>query len=165
MEIILVFLLLLHWLIVGTLLVYAFIRKTPIYDYIYLSLLTIVFTGWVFNKNECMISLIEKILLNCEYKWGDVPHINPSLVFFTFTKDNLITNIIIATCIGVLLVYNLALVLHDYIVDSILLFVILIVIFCIYIYFALFLKLSILTFKCNKYKKEHRTQKFFTVAQ
>jgi hypothetical protein len=163
MELVLVFLLLLHWVILATLVVYAFVRKTPVYDYIYLSILTIVFVGWIFNKNECMISLIEKLILNCEYKWGEIPHINPSLMFFTFSKDRLFTNIILAVLLGLLLIYNLAVVLQDYVESNIVLFAILISVFCVYIYYAMFLKLSILTFACNKHKKEHRTQTIYNL--
>lgn len=55
---------------------YIFIFK-PKYDVLYITLAVVIMTHWLLFKNECILSYIEKKLMDKNYKMGDNVFSNP----------------------------------------------------------------------------------------
>jgi hypothetical protein len=102
-----------HWSLAIFTSVYALVRKNKQYDWFYFAVIASVFYGWFFNKNECMISLIEKILMNCNYEAGEDPVTNPSL--FIYEKEGSMT---LKLMLPIIFALNIILVLREYISNS-----------------------------------------------
>jgi hypothetical protein len=76
-----------HWLIIAYFLLYYYISRALVLsktevqtlDFIYLAFAAFIMVHWVICKWECIISYIEKKLLNPSYQLGSDPFDNPSL--------------------------------------------------------------------------------------
>jgi len=109
-ELVLFIFFILHWTLTIFTAVYGLVRQDKRYDWFYFALIVSVFFGWVYNKNECMISLIEKILINCDYEAGQDPVVNPSLFIYDKTGS-----LAIKLILPIIFSLNIILVLRDYI--------------------------------------------------
>ena len=61
---------------------YIFIFRTNKYDNIYVLYIFLIVLSWLFLKNECIISYIEKKLLDNTYKLGNLPYIHPYQTYY-----------------------------------------------------------------------------------
>ena len=56
---------------------YIFIFRTNKYDIIFISYVFLIAIHWLFLKNECLLSVIEKKLLDKNYEIGKTPNEHP----------------------------------------------------------------------------------------
>ena len=61
---------------------YIFIFRTNTYDNIYILYVFLIVLSWLLLKNECILSYIEKKLLDDTYKLGDSPYIHPYQTYY-----------------------------------------------------------------------------------
>ena len=123
-----------HWILSFILYFYVFIRKSRKYDYIYFIIVFIIVLGWILNKQECLISYVEKKILNSEYIYGSEPTYHPSLTFYS--KNTLIQTITL-TVASILMIFNLTIMMKIYKLNVIILCVFLVFAVSFAIYFRL----------------------------
>ena len=65
--------------------------KNSFYDKMVALILVAIALHWIFLKNECIISYIEKKLINKNYEAGTFPSLHPGLFYFmnTYLSYNL----------------------------------------------------------------------------
>lgn len=126
----LILLFVIHWVVWLFISFYGLIRKTKDYDWFFLATVFTVIFGWIMNKNECIISLMEKIAMNCSYRVGDRPSHHPSLLVYDFSLSSKIA----LMCFNILQHLSLSLVLNSYIKNKLGLFVIITALYSLSIY-------------------------------
>ena len=93
----------LHWAIMIGMGIYIFFRKNKKYDWIYFTAFCLLIIQWIFMK-ECIISYLEKVIMDNNYKMGDSPYKHPSTSLYS-NDFNIIT--FIPFLFTLLLIYNL----------------------------------------------------------
>lgn len=96
---------LIHWAITLFAAFYVFFRKNKKYDWFYFTLVGGVMISWLFFKQECIISYFEKKMLDPNYVMGSDIQRHPSLTFYIESR---LFQTAIMTMLGVLLIYNAA---------------------------------------------------------
>jgi len=69
-----------HWVLTVYVLGYAlvvYVYGPSKWDAIYIAYIILLHVHWLFNKNECIISLYEKKEVDPDYKVGQCPYIHP----------------------------------------------------------------------------------------
>jgi hypothetical protein len=109
-----------HWLIIAYFLLYYYISRAvrglsnfevKNFDLMYLAFAAFILVHWIICKFECIISYIEKKLLNPSYQLGSDPFDNPSLFLgMNVTMGNPMIQIVVFG-IWALISINIALIL------------------------------------------------------
>lgn len=123
-----------HWFIICISSFYVFIRKSNHYDYVYFGVVILVIISWLTIKQECIISYLEKKLMNSEYQCGEDPTYHPSL---TLHIQNSLMQMIILTIMITLMIINLSIMMKIYRVNKIIVCLFLVFSIAITIYFRL----------------------------
>ena len=112
----LVILFILHWFIICISSFYVFIRKSNHYDIMYFVVMISIIFSWLMNKQECIISYLEKKTLYPEYQYGSDPTHHPSLTLYI---QNVKIQTIIVTIASILMITNLTIMMKIYKVNVI----------------------------------------------
>lgn len=62
--------------------------KNSFYDKLVIGVLLLIAVHWICIKNECILSVIEKKIINKNYELGSYPSLHPGLFYF-MSKNNL----------------------------------------------------------------------------
>lgn len=100
-----------HWILSLISYFYVFFRKSNKYDYIYFIIVTIIILSWLTNKQECLISYLEKCILYPKYQYGSDPTLHPSLTFYS--KNNVFQTFIL-TIASILMITNVSVMMKIY---------------------------------------------------
>lgn len=131
---ILTILFIVHWFIICVSTMYVFIRKTTKYDYVYFVVVILIILSWIINKQECIISYLEKRILDQNYQCGSDPTYHPSLTLYI---QNANVQIIILTVVIILMIINLSVMMKIYKVNIVIISLFLVIAIFSTIYFRL----------------------------
>ena len=92
-----------HWMFIFYTMFYIFFRKNKKYDYVYITVVTLLIAHWLF-LGECIISCLEKYIMDNSYTCGKNPPINPSVSLYL--NNTTVSNIIGITAQSFML-YNI----------------------------------------------------------
>jgi hypothetical protein len=92
-----------HWGIMIGLASYIFIRKNKQYDQLYIILVFLLFAHWLLST-ECVISYIEKYIIDNTYVIGTTPTEHPSYGLYMYSET---INIIITIILFSIIVYTI----------------------------------------------------------
>jgi hypothetical protein len=81
-----------HWVVISIASFYVIFRKNSKYDWIYFIVVCGTVASWFVVQNECPVSLIEKKIMNKQYKIGDLTTSHPSM--FLYCNDLQCTTVI-----------------------------------------------------------------------
>lgn len=121
----------LHWSIWLFTSFYGLIRKSKSLDWFYFAIVACVLYGWFLNRNECIISLVEKLIYDCDYKRGSLPSHHPSLLIY----DDSFFSLLLLLCFTILQIISFVIVCNDYIKSKLTIFFIAITAYLICIYY------------------------------
>lgn len=107
----LVFLFIIHWILSLISYFYIFFRKSNKYDYIYFIIIVIIILSWFTNKQECLISHLEKSIIYPGYQYGSNPTLHPSLTFYS---KNVGFQTVILTIASILMIVNVSVMMKIY---------------------------------------------------
>ncbi len=71
-----------HWFIILVSSVYVLIRSSSKWDWVFFLVVGGSVLSWIFVKNECAVSLIEKRIIYNNYNVGDRPNEHPSMFMY-----------------------------------------------------------------------------------
>lgn len=112
------------WLIICVSSIYVFIRKSTKYDYIYFIVIILIIMGWLINKQECIISYLEKRLFKQNYQCGSDSTYHPSTTLYIHNAN---VQMFILTVIIILMMINLLVMMKIYKVHVIVIFMVLLI--------------------------------------
>jgi len=92
-----------HWAFTFFIMFYIFFRKNKKYDTVYLVTFILLVSHWIL-LGECIISYLEKCIMDDSYTIGKEPTKNPSLTFYI---NNLYLDIFIGAMIYSFVIYNI----------------------------------------------------------
>jgi hypothetical protein len=98
---------------------YIFIFRTTKYDIYYLSYVMLIYVHWFIFNGECLLSYMEKKLLDIKYKMGDD-------IFYSPYRNNF--NKYFLLTIDYLKIFNLCVIFYRNIKDNIILLLLLLII-------------------------------------
>lgn len=97
-----------HWLITDVIILIYILTIPVYYDFYLILILIFQAIHWLILKNECIISYIEKKLINVNYNLGDNISLNP-FEDFIYNKNKLVINsknIILPLILFIILFYR-----------------------------------------------------------
>lgn len=130
----LMLLFIIHWILSLVSYFYVFVRKSNKYDYVYFIIVFIIILSWITNKQECLISFLEKKILTPEYKYGSDPTYHPSLTFYNKSHS---FQTIVLTIASILMIINLSVMMNIYKLNTVLIVLLLIIAISYTLYFRI----------------------------
>jgi hypoxanthine phosphoribosyltransferase len=99
----------------------------------------VIILSWLINKQECLISYLEKKLLSQKYQYGSDPTYHPSLTFYS--KDNVFQTVVLSIA-SILMILNLSVMMKIYKVNTFVIIIFLIIAISYTLYFRIIQILS-----------------------
>jgi len=139
----------LHWGITAVMTLYVFFRKNNKYDWLYTILVSFVLLHWILST-ECIISFLEKIIIDKSYFSGKDPTHHPSLFLYNVLP---LSPLFITVPIYIFFMYNIYTMMRIYKLPNPIVYAIFISIFLYLGYWRLVDLLKTEVAKIKEYKK------------